>query len=97
VYFCCLEALQNASKHAGGAAAIYITVAERDNSVCFDVNDDGAGFDVDVVPAGVGLTNIRDRVAAVWGRVEIASMPGGGTRVSGTIPLTPAHATDRDT
>ena len=69
VYFCCLEALQNASKHAGDAAAVHITVAERDDSVCFDVHDNGAGFDLDAVPAGVGLTNIRDRVAAVRGRV----------------------------
>ena len=91
VYFCCLEALQNASKHAGDAAAVRITVAERDDSVCFDVNDDGAGFDLDAVPAGVGLTNIRDRVAAVRGRVTIESTPGRGTRVSGTIPLGPAR------
>jgi signal transduction histidine kinase len=96
VYFCCLEALQNASKHAGDGAAVHITVSERDDCVCFDVNDDGAGFDVDAVPAGLGLTNIRDRVAAVRGRVTIDSMPGRGTHVSGTIPLSPAYATGRD-
>ena len=97
VYFCCLEALQNASKHAGDAAAVQITVAERDDSVCFDVHDDGAGFDLDAVPAGVGLTTIRDRVAAVRGRVTIDSTPGRGTRVSATIPLGPTQATHRDT
>ena len=87
VYFCCLEALQNASKHAGDAAAVRITVAERDDSVWFDVHDNGAGFDLDAVPAGVGLTNIRDRVAAVRGRVTVESTPGLGTRISATIPL----------
>ena len=97
VYFCCLEALKNASKHAGDAAAVRITVDERDDSVCFEVHDDGAGFDLDAVPAGVGLTSIRDRVAAVGGRVTIDSTPGLGTRVSATIPLSPTHAADRET
>ena len=98
VYFCCLEALQNASKHAGHDAAVKVTVAERDDSVCFDVHDNGAGFDLDAVPAGVGLTNIRDRVAAVRGRVAIESTPGRGTRVSATIPLSVSttHATNRE-
>jgi signal transduction histidine kinase len=95
VYFCCLEALQNASKHAGEAAAVQITVAERDDSVCFDVHDNGAGFDLDAVPAGVGLTNIRDRVAAVRGRVTVESTPGLGTRLSATIPLSPTRPTNR--
>jgi signal transduction histidine kinase len=96
VYFCCLEALQNASKHAGDAAAVRITVTERDDSVCFDVHDNGAGFDLDAVPAGVGLTNIRDRVAAVRGRVTVESTPGVGTRISATIPLSPTHPTSRE-
>jgi signal transduction histidine kinase len=96
VYFCCLEAVQNASEHAGHAAAVHITVAEREESVCFDVQDDGAGFDLAAVRAGGGLTNIRDRVAAVRGRVTIESTPGRGTRISATIPLSPAHATPRE-
>jgi signal transduction histidine kinase len=93
VYFCCLEAVQNAAKHASGAAAVHITVAERDDSVCFDVRDDGAGFDPDAVLADAGLTNIRDRVAAVRGRVTIESTPGRGTRISAAIPLSPNRAT----
>src|SRR3954453_10123065 len=95
VYFCCLEAVQNAAQHAGHAAAVRITVAERDDSVCFDVQDDGIGFELDAVRAGGGLTNIRDRVAAVRGRVTIESTPGRGTHISATIPLSPTHATAR--
>jgi signal transduction histidine kinase len=94
VYFCCLEALHNASKHAGHAAAVHITVVERDNSVCFDVLDNGAGFDLDTAPADTGLTNIRDRLAAVRGRISIESTPGRGTRISAAIPLSPTHRTD---
>ena len=87
MYFCCLEAMQNAAQHAGESAAVRIIVAERGDSVCFDVRDDGAGFDVDAVPAGVGLTTIRDRVAAVGGRVTVDSTPGRGTRISAVIPV----------
>jgi signal transduction histidine kinase len=97
VYFCCLEALQNVSKHAGDPASVRVTLAERDASLCLDVEDDGSGFDPHAVPAGTGLTNIRDRVAAVGGRVTIESARGRGTRISATIPLTAApEATQND-
>ena len=86
-YFCCLEALQNAAKHASGRP--------RRSSSCptagscrFAVRDDGAGFDPAVVNGGgVGFTSMRDRLAAVGGDVEIVSRPGHGTRVSARIPL----------
>jgi signal transduction histidine kinase len=97
VYFCCLEALQNVSKHAGEGAAVHVTVAERDEALTFDVSDNGSGFDPDDSPAGAGLTNIRDRVAAAGGRVTIESEPVQGTRVSATIPLNPQVATAEDT
>jgi len=87
VYFCCVEALRNAPKYAGDSAAVRLRVAERDTALCFEVRDDGAGFDADAVPAGEGLTNIRDRVSAVAGLARIESAPGRGTRISATIPL----------
>lgn len=87
VYFCCLEALQNASKHARGASAVHITVDEVARGLRLEVSDDGDGFDPDTTPFGTGLSNLRDRVAAVDGRVTVASVPGRGTRVSATIPV----------
>jgi signal transduction histidine kinase len=75
--------MQNAANHVGDSTAVHIIVAERDDSLCFDVHDSGAA------PAGVSLTNIRDRVAAVRGHVSIESAPGRGTRISAAIPLTP--------
>jgi signal transduction histidine kinase len=38
-------------------------------------------------PVGVGLTSMRDRVAAVAGELAVVSSPGKGTRVLGRIPL----------
>ena len=52
-YFCCLEAMQNASKHAEGATQLTIELA--DNGVLrFEVRDDGAGFDPGDVDAASG-------------------------------------------
>jgi signal transduction histidine kinase len=53
----------------------------------FEVDDDGVGFDPASTGYGTGLQGIADRLAALDGRIEIRSGPGGGTVVTGTIPL----------
>jgi signal transduction histidine kinase len=88
IYFCCLEALQNAYKHAEGAKRISISLGDGDR-LRFEVSDDGAGFDVGATPAGAGLTNMRDRLAAIGGEVTVSSSSGGGTVVSGSVFLPP--------
>ena len=87
VYFCCLEALQNAAKHAGEGANATVRVRADDASLSFEVVDDGSGFEGDRVSAGVGMTNMHDRVGAVGGSFRVSSAPRGGTTVSGSIPL----------
>ena len=87
VYFCCLEALQNAAKHAGDGAAVTVRVHADNGGLSFDVTDDGAGFDVGSGRAGVGMTNMRDRVGALGGALQVDSTPGRGTTISGSIPL----------
>ena len=44
VYFCCLEALQNAGKHAGDGAKAKLRVWEDDGVLHFEVSDNGVGF-----------------------------------------------------
>ncbi len=88
VYFCCLEAMQNAGKHAGEGARVTITVEVCDNELCFEVGDDGAGFDASgSAIRGHGFINMVDRVGAIGGTLGVDSAPGKGTRVSGRIPL----------
>jgi signal transduction histidine kinase len=88
-YFCCLEALQNAAKHAGEGARATVRVWQEQGGLLFEVADDGAGFAAGDGRGGAGLASMRDRVGALGGRLTIASTPGHGTSVSGTIPLSP--------
>lgn len=96
IYFCCLEALQNAAKHAG-ASHVRIGLAANGDALTFEVSDDGRGLPDDgAVHSGRGLLNIRDRVAAVGGRVDIGSPDGGGVVVRGTIPRARPAAAEID-
>jgi signal transduction histidine kinase len=89
VYFCSLEAVQNATKHSA-AAQIEIDICGRFDAagvgrIELTVTDDGRGFDVDR-PTGNGLANIRDRIESVRGSVSIDSVAGQGTTVRALIP-----------
>jgi len=91
VYFCCLEAMQNAGKHAGDGATITVRVWEEAGALLFEVADDGAGFDpAERSTPGAGFVNMGDRVGAIGGSFGVQSAPGRGTRVSGRVPVPPA-------
>jgi signal transduction histidine kinase len=89
VYFCTLEALQNAGKHAGENATAAVTVAEADGVLRFEIRDDGAGFDMltGTATEGHGFVNMQDRLGAFGGKVDVVSTVGEGTTITGTIPL----------
>ena len=87
VYFCIMEAIQNAAKHAGDGATVRVTLrAESPGRLSFEVADDGAGFDSAAVESGFGFASMTERMSALDGHLEIASKPGRGTTVSGTLP-----------
>ncbi len=86
VYFCTLEALQNAAKYAH-ASAITISFRERGGALEFSVADDGIGFDPDSNGTGTGIQGIRDRISVFGGDAEVESSPGRGTTVRGRVPL----------
>jgi signal transduction histidine kinase len=89
IYFCCLEALQNAAKHAPGSH-VDLRLHEESGGLLFEVSDDGPGFDAaGVVSAGGhGFVNMSDRLGAIGGTVRWDSVPGEGTTISGSVPLT---------
>jgi signal transduction histidine kinase len=87
LYFCCLEALQNAAKHAGAQRVdVRLERTGPEKAVLrLRVHDDGAGFDRAVASAGAGLSNMRDRLDAVGGEVIVESWPGAGTTMTATV------------
>jgi signal transduction histidine kinase len=87
VYFCCLEAIQNVVKHAGPDATAMVTLSEEGPYLRFEVHDTGVGFDPTDDGPGSGLVNMRDRIEAVGGVVEITGRRGRGTSVRGRVPV----------
>jgi signal transduction histidine kinase len=92
VYFCCLEAMQNAVRH-GDPASVLITVSGAGGDgvapevVVFEIVDDGSGFDaMSGVGDGRGFANMADRVGAFGGAIAVESVPGNGTIIRGTVP-----------
>jgi signal transduction histidine kinase len=94
VYFCCLEALQNASKHAGEGATVTMTLTDRDelsfdvDELSFDVKDTGVGCEAAAILRGHGFANMRDRLDAIGGTLTVQAEPGGGVHLHGQVPIT---------
>jgi signal transduction histidine kinase len=91
VYFCVLEAVANAAKHACARRAT-VVLACGNGQLEFSVTDDGAGFDPAAVTgtagcAGTGLQGMADRLAAAGGTLGVRSAPGAGTVIFGRIPV----------
>jgi signal transduction histidine kinase len=86
VYFATLEAIQNATKHAGRGAAITASVWDAPGELWFEVRDDGRGFDPAAIDPRGGLVGLSYRLAAVDGTIQVSSAPGDGTVVAGCVP-----------
>jgi signal transduction histidine kinase len=86
VYFCCVEALQNAAKHAGDGASARVALTLQSHELLVEVSDTGVGFDPSKVNGSSGLQNMADRIGALGGTFAVRSWPGAGTTVEATIP-----------
>jgi signal transduction histidine kinase len=71
-YFCCLEAVQNAAKHAG-ATQMGVRASMTVVELQFEVSDDGIGFDPATVSRSSGLSNMIERLSVLGGSVAIDS------------------------
>lgn len=95
IYFCCVEAVQNALKHAH-ASQIRVRMATGGGRLLFTVEDDGCGISpVTTRRSGGGLQNMADRAAAFGGRCEVGAGPAGGTTVTGWVPARAQRGRDR--
>jgi signal transduction histidine kinase len=81
------EALHNIAKHAH-AQNISVHMQFRDHSICLLVEDDGIGFSGGRRSRSLafGLFGMKQRIAALGGKVRISSRKGDGTRIKITIP-----------
>lgn len=90
VYRLVQESLTNVQKYAH-AHHVWVELKQEDRTVRVLVNDDGAGFDIDSVPAGHhGLLGMRVRVESHSGQLHVYSVLRQGTRVEAELP---AHTT----
>ncbi len=89
VYYCCVEAIQNAFKYSGEHSQVIVSVScDEQSELRFDVVDDGTGFDPNSTPnEGQGLVSMRSRMSELGGTLAVRSHPSSGTTVSGVLPL----------
>ncbi len=83
------EALHNALRHAPGAP-VTLRLTSDGGQVRLEVRDQGPGFDprrVSRTERHQGLANMRQRAAAVGGRLRIAAAPRKGTTIVVTVPV----------
>ncbi len=72
------ELINNSLKHSN-AKNIRITLSEFDEFISLFYFDDGIGFDIDTIKLGLGISNIKERVAICNGKVAINATPGNTT------------------
>ena len=94
MYFCCSEAIQNVTKHAGRSARVKLGLHHHHGRLAVRIADDGRGFDPAHTPDGAGLRNIRERVQPLDGTLRLTSTPGHGTVLTISLPW-PAAADGR--
>ncbi len=80
------EALSNIARHAR-ARNVRVHLGQDGAALVLDISDDGQGFDVNQADKGMGLTNLRQRVSELGGKLYLTSEPGNGTRLHAAIPF----------
>ena len=81
IYRCAYELVNNALKHAK-ASSIEVHLSMDEKTVYLSVVDNGCGFNQQTAQMGMGINNLRKRLAAFGGRMDIFSEPGKGTEVN---------------
>lgn len=82
IYRIVQELVTNTIKHARAKTAI-VQVSRTDNSLTITVEDDGEGFDTNILgqSRGIGWSNIQHRIDFLKGKLDVDSAPGKGTSV----------------
>jgi signal transduction histidine kinase len=81
LYRCAYELINNAMRHSK-ASAIEVHLNRDEKAVYLSVVDNGCGFDSQTASPGMGINNLRKRLSAFGGRMEIYSEPEKGTKAN---------------
>lgn len=79
------ELLQNVIKHAQ-ASEVFLQLTYEEDKLTLMLEDDGKGFDTEQASSGMGMQNIRNRVAQIDGKLDFDSLIGQGTTVIIEVP-----------
>ena len=80
------ELLTNCIKHAN-ATKVIIQFSEYEQVLNVIVEDDGKGFDINKIPLGFGLKNVKKRIEKIGGTIEIDTTLNTGSSLILNIPL----------
>jgi len=88
------NSLRHGMKAGSGAMDLSIAAHRENGSLILQVSDTGCGLDEaglsGIFGRGLGLSNIRDRLAHLYGNAQqfsISNRPGGGAKVTLRVPL----------
>ena len=80
------EMMSNIIRHSS-ANQVTIQLHRQEKELVLMVEDNGVGFDPDLVSGGAGMQNMKSRVAYINGTFEVDSSPGRGTTISVEVKL----------
>ncbi len=95
------EAVTNALKHAQ-AKNIWLRVTQKGDTLVVEIEDDGAGFNVEAVlksyesRTSFGLVSMRERAELVGGELTMISAVGQGTTIMLRVPAQAASSTEEE-
>ena len=82
------ESLTNIMRHAK-ATMVKCRIDKTDNQLVFSIEDDGVGFDENLIgqKQSLGLLGMKERAVVLGGELQIKSSPGHGTTIIVSVPL----------
>ncbi|MBD3240237.1 MAG: hypothetical protein GF331_06590 [Chitinivibrionales bacterium] len=88
LYRAITELVQNAIRHSK-ADSVMLSVTTEADEILVEYRDSGTGFDIDKAQqsAGMGLRNIRNRIASCDGTIAFRCPPDGGFAVTIRMPV----------
>ena len=90
--------VNNILKHSNASEAI-ISIEQKDKDLYIEITDNGDGFKLDqaILKDGLGLNQIKARIAMMEGSINIDSVEGFGTTIDIEVPIVERPIAKRET